>query len=351
VSILSRASEAVLKGLLRLRPPKELLYRQLAGSRIAQGIFVITRLGIPDLLAERPRSAAELAETTRASAGPLARVLRLLVLGGLLTVDGERFALSRTGELLRSDHPESARHMVLWGFAQPHWRAEGALLDAVTGSKTPFTIANGKPLFDYLRDDPEYGATFDAFQRDVSGEQARAIIGACPFESFATIVDVGGGGGRLLAEILRRHPEARGTLLDLPHVVERARSVLADAGVLERCTLQPGDFFQAVPEGGAAYVMKYIIHDWDDERALAILKNCRRAMRRDARLFVCDYMMKDVPDPHSVIIDIETLLVTEGGRERTEREFRELFAEAGFTLECVTPTDLQIHVLEARPKE
>jgi hypothetical protein len=204
-------------------------------------------------------------------------------------------------------------------------------------------------------EDPGWGALFDGAMSAHTTATIATIVGAYDFSRFTHLVDVGGGRATLLAAILRAHPKLRGTVLDLAPVADAARHALAAVGLNERCEVVSGDFFQSVPSGGDAYLLKMIIHDWDDERSVAILSGCRRAMHEEATLVIIERVMPDRIEPRAeheecCLVDLNMLVVT-GGRERTEAEFDTLVRRAGFTLTRVIPTASPFSVIEARPSD
>jgi len=221
----------------------------------------------------------------------------------------------------------------------------------------------GEPAFDrvfcmnnfqYWEHNPRAGAIHEAFFRTMARSTNPPIVAAYDYSRFGTIVDVGGSTGALLAAILKAHPDVQGILFDLPHVVAGAEPVLAEAGVSDRCVVVEGSFFDSVPAGGDAYLLKYVIHDWDDERAVAILRRCREVMKPEAVLLLVEQMLPERLEVGTAArqvarLDLQMLVLTPGGRERTEREFRSLLTEAGFDLRAVIPTASPFRILEATP--
>jgi len=206
--------------------------------------------------------------------------------------------------------------------------------------------------FEYWEHNAEAGAIHDAYFRTMSRTTNAPIVAAYEFSRFSTVVDVGGSTGALLAAILQAHPRVRGILFDLPHVVSGAPPVLAEAGVADRCAMVGGNFFESVPAGGDAYLLKYVIHDWDDERAAAILRRCREATAPGAMLLLVEQMLPERSEPNEVTqrvarLDLQMLVMTPGGRERSERGFRSLLKQSGFELKAVIPTKSAFYILEA----
>jgi O-methyltransferase domain len=220
------------------------------------------------------------------------------------------------------------------------------VLHSLKTEETAFDSVFGKPLFPYLTEHPVAAAVFDEAMTNLTRQVTAAVVAAYDFSHFGTLVDVGGGAGTLLTGILRANPALRGVLFDLPHVAEDAQKRIAAAGLAERCAIQAGDFFPAVPQGGDAYLLRWIIHDWDDERAVTILKQCRRAMTARSKLLVVEAVIPlgNTPFFHKWI-DL-TMLVMLGGRERTAAEYRALFEAAGFKLTQIIPTASEMSVIE-----
>jgi ubiquinone/menaquinone biosynthesis C-methylase UbiE len=206
------------------------------------------------------------------------------------------------------------------------------------------------PNWQYWAGHDEHAQVFNRAMSEMTAVIEPAVLSICDFSPFTTIVDIGGGRGTLMSSILRAYPAARGIVLDLPHVIEQGRQLIAEQHVEDRCELVPGDFFKEVPRGGDAYILKWVLHDWDDERSIAILKNCHRAMVPDGRLFVVEAPLprRNEPSLHK-LMDVNMLVMT-GGRERTEDEYRTLFDAAGFELTRLTVTPLELAVLEGAKK-
>lgn len=336
-------------------PPSDVLLPMITGYTGSQVIHVAVQLGLPDQLADGSRSIEELAAATGTHPPSLGRLVRALAsLGIVAEADGGRIALTSLGAPLRADAPDSLRDAVLFLVGEWYWRAWGDLLYSVRTGEPAFDQVFGMSNFAYWEHDPEAGEIHDAFFRVMSRTTNAPIVAAYDFSRFGTIVDVGGSTGALLAAILRAQPAVRGILFDLPHVVAGAEPVLAEAGVTDRCSVVGGSFFDAVPAGGDAYLLKYIVHDWDDERAASILRRCREAMTANAVLLLVEQVLPEHLEAGAVArrvtrLDLQMLVLTPGGRERTEEEFRSLLREAGFELRRVVPTASPFHILEAVP--
>ncbi len=308
-----------------------------------QLLSVAARLGIADRLAPGPRTAAELARETGADADALLRVLRALAGLGVLSQDAEdRFGPTPVSERLRPGAPGSP-HARLLLYGEPWWwAAAGGLYETVMTGETAFDRVHGAGLFAWLAEHPAASAVFDAEMSAMTAAEAEAVVSVAELPSTGTVVDVAGGRGTLLTAILRARPGLRGVLFDQPHVV-------AGAALPERCEAVAGSFFDAVPAGAEVYTLKDILHDWDDERALTILRTIRAAIPPAGRLLVVERALPpgDEPAPGK-LVDVTMLLVT-GGRERTRSQYGALLAQAGFDLASVAPTSAGTDVLTAVP--
>jgi ubiquinone/menaquinone biosynthesis C-methylase UbiE len=321
------------------------------GFRTTQLVHVAAKLRIADLMKDGPRDATDLAQAVAAHPGALYRVLRALSSLGVFTEgpDG-RFALTPLGQTLRSDAPGSLRGLAELYGEDWVWRAYAKTLDSVLTGLPAFQSAHGQTLFEYLGRHPQAAATFDQGMTAYSRQEAAAVLAACDFSNATHIVDVGGGQGAFLAAILNAYPRARGILFDREGVIDRARDVMADAGVADRCALQAGDFFDAVPGGGDVYLLKSVLHNWDDADGIAILRNCRDVMDPGSRLVIVERVVPGANEPSEAKLFDVNMLVIIGGRERAQGEYRDLLAAAGFELTGVIPTGAPVSVLEAEPR-
>ena len=329
--------------------PTQALRRLINGYQVTQAIHVAATLGIADLLGDGPLSSDELA--ARASAHPrsLHRVLRALASVGVLHEgDDGRFALTEIGEGLRSDAAEPLGGWAAYVGGPAHFSAWGALLHAVRTGENAFQSVHGANVWEYRAEHPEDGAVFDRAMTDVSRRANRELLEAYDFGRFERVVDVGGGHGAFLAAVLAAHPATRGVLFDQPHVVADAAPVLEAAGVSERCEVIAGSFFDTVPPGADAYLLKAIVHDWEDDDAVRILRNVRSAATDGATVLVVERELgAPNENPDAKFSDLN-MMVGPGGRERTRDELATLFAAAGFTLERVVPTAIGLNVFEGR---
>jgi hypothetical protein len=321
-------------------------FRQIfGGAWITQGLWVAAELGIADLLAGGPLTAQALAERTNSKSDALYRLMRALAGVGVFAEDSQgRFGLTPLAELLRSDAAGSQRSIAILMGAEFH-QAWGELLHSVRTGEPGFQKRFGKSFFQYMTEHPERHGIYDAAMTGVHGRETEPMLDAYDFSGFRRVVDVGGGNGLVLTAILNRHPAVHGILFDLPPVADRARPIISDAGLSHRCQVEGGDFFSAVPTGADAYVMRHIIHDWEDSEAIAILGKCRQAMSPDGRILVCETVIPTGNEPSfGKWLDLMMLLVA--GRERTEKEYDRLFSASGLKLNRIIPTVAEVSIIE-----
>jgi SAM-dependent methyltransferase len=315
----------------------------------SQLVAVAARLGIADHLAQKPMSAADLAATVEAEPARLHRVLRALAGLGVLREQGSgRFQLTQLGATLRSDTPGSMRDFAIMMPDAPHFRPWAHLLDGVKANVLPFEMEHRCRPFDYLRQHPDKLAEFSRSMSSISRTENPAVAAAFDFRKVGTLVDVGGSQGHLLATILEKNKKLRGILFDTEQVVAQARTApfLTAKAVAPRVQFEVGDFFQGVPAGADAYLMKYILHDWDDDECVRILTHCRQAMAKGGRVLAVDCVIPAGNAWHwGKMLDINMLVLT-GGRERTEDEFGELFERAGLRMVAVHPTQSALGIVE-----
>jgi hypothetical protein len=329
--------------------PWQQLTRMITGSWTSRAIYVAAKLRIADRLKDGPRSAEELAATVGVASGPLYRLLRALAgVGVFAQQPGGRFRLNPLAESLREGEPGSLRALAVM-IGEEQDRCWDDLFETVRTGEPAFDRLYGRSLFGYLGEHPEQAKIFDAAMTGFSGRAMRAVLDAYDLSGVATLADVGGGLGTNLTAALGRYPAMRGLLFDRPHVVERARPVLEAAGVAGRCAVAGGDFFEAVPGGADAYLLGHILHDWDDDRAGLILDNLRRAMPAGAKLLLVEYVLPEGDGASfGKLLDLH-MMVLLGGQERTEAEYRRLFAAHGFRLVRVVPTAGDVSVIEGVP--
>jgi O-methyltransferase domain/Dimerisation domain len=330
--------------------PAEELRHLFFGYRVSQAIYVATELGIADLLASGPHSADDLATATGAHAPSLYRVLRLLASEGVFAEEKDgRFVLTPMAEALQRDVPGTLRPLVLFSASDARWRSFGHLVHSVRTGQPAFDHVHGAGLFEYLRQHPDEWLLFDELMATQTAPVARAVATAYDFSRMRTVVDVGGGNGTLAIGLLKAHPHLRGIVFDQPDVAARAEQAIEAERLTSRCEAVGGDFFVDVPAGGDAYLLKYILHDWDDERCVAILQACRSAVPDDGRLLVVELLIPLGSAPSYAKSQDVNMLANLGGRERTEDEYRELYAAAGFKLTRTIPAQGELHVIEGIP--
>ena len=306
-----------------------------SGYMMSAALHAIAKLGIADHLAAGPMSLTDLAQRCGANADALYRVLRPLIAIGLFAEPAPRsIALTPASDLLRAGHPKSARDVILWIASRFHFQVWGDLAySAKTGSPAVEHVF-GKSCFEVFGDDSEVSTTFNAAMTAFSRGIAPAVLQAYDFSGIGSLMDVAGGHGFVLCEILRAYPNMKGILFDMASVIEGAQCRVCDLKMEHRCETVAGDFFRDIPAGADAYYMQHIIHDWPDEKALVILDNCARALqgRKQGKLLVVDSILPERTEPcFTNLLDLEMLLMP-GGRERTEKEFRTLFSQAGFQI-------------------
>jgi len=337
-------------GTVSTLPPPMQLFLLTEGVTIQAALTLAATLGIADLLAEGPKTSDALAIETSTHPPSLYRVLRLLSSFGIFAEsDPGLFAQTETSELLRTGSPGSMRSWVrMTGL--PVWSETFA--EALRSVKTGEPVLSqvvGSAFFEYLSAHPHEGELFNAAMGDFGRGIAEAVVQAYDFSSVGTIVDVGGGHGTLLSTILRKNAHLKGILFDLPHVADGARAVMASVGLADRCDIQRGDFFTAVPAGGDAYILSWIIHDWDHVRAATILRQCRQAMTTTGRLLLVEAVIPPGNEPHAGKIMDFVMLTALGGQERTKDQYEGLLRDAGFRLSAVVPTASPMSIIEGRP--
>ncbi len=336
-------------------PPSLILYQMAIGHYLSRALHLAAKLGIADLLMDGPRHHGELSEATGTHAPSLNRVMRLLASAGVFAEEENgNFALTPLGEHLRAGVPGSMRASVML-FAgvgiQDAWKD---LEYCVQTGEPAFRRRGVADPFADLAQNPEQAAIFDEAMAAFTAQTAIAVAAAYDFSAFGTVVDVGGGSGALLIGILKANPKLRGIVFDLPRTAEGARNEIAAAGLASRCEVVGGDFFKEVPSGGDACMLKHVIHDWDDERAVAILKNCHRAMSPQGKLLIVEGVypprIEESDISRAAAANDVNMLVSTGGRQRSEAEFRSLYDAAGFKLTRIIPTMARVSVIEGVPR-
>lgn len=325
------------------------LLQMIMGSMTTQAVYAAAKLGIADVLAEKPMTASEVAERVNAHPEMTYRLMRLLASNGLFT-EGEdrRFELAPLGDALRADAPLSMRPFALLIGDPIHWEDWSHFTESVQTGEPVVEKLRGMTTWDYVGANPEYGAVFFGGMGALSTLETEPVLAAYDFNQFKRIVDVGGGFGAMLTAILGKAPNATG-VLSAPPSVEGAQHALEQNGVADRCTVDGRPFFEAVPADGDAYLLKHIIHDWPEQQCRKILENIRAAINPDGKLLVMEFVLPEGNEPHTgKLVDMWLHLLV-GGRERTEAQYRELFASAGFRLTRIVPTETPLCIIEGEP--
>lgn len=325
--------------------------RQLINSQvISRLIYVVAKLGIADFIKNGPMSCEQLAESANTNPNSLYRVLRTLASVGVFSeTETGIFEQTQMSKLLESDIAGSQRAvaMLVW---KPWWRQGwDELLYSVETGKVGFDRVHGMGLFEYLSRNADASDLSNKAMASFTGQEIDSILSAYDFNNFAKIIDIGGGNGALICAVLKRYPQIKGTLFDLPFAVKKARELLKDKLDANNYDLIEGDFFESVPVGGNLYILKSVIHDWDNEHAITILKNCHRAMNGNGRLLVIERVIPsgNVPSPGK-IMDI-VMMVNLGGHERTASEYKTLLNDSGFKLNGIIPTGSAMNIIECVP--
>jgi orsellinic acid C2-O-methyltransferase len=333
-------------------PPPLVLYQLGIGHYISRALYLAAKLSIADLLKDGPRPAGELAAATHTHAPSLTRVLRLLASVGVFTEQEDgNFALTPLGEYLRTGVPGSMRASVMLFTGvriQDSWKELEYCVQ--TGEPAFRRTSPGADAFSQIEQDPEQAALFDEAMAAFTAQTAIAVAAAYDFSPFRTVMDVGGGNGALLIGILQANPALRGIVFDRPRAIDGARKKIAAAELASRCDAVGGDFFTAVPNGADAYLLKHVIHDWDDAKAVTILRNCHRAMGPHGRLLIVEGVypprIDQTLDSRGAAANDVNMLVCTGGRQRSEAEFRSLYDAAGYRLTRIIPTMARVSVIE-----
>jgi SAM-dependent methyltransferase len=326
------------------------MLRMIWGIHISRAVYVAAELGIADMLANGPMTAAELAQATQAHEQSLYRVLRLLASLGVLTEhDNRSFSLTVLGERLRTDVPASMRSWAMLVDALGGVRAFEPIIETVKTGTPGLDIAHGMSVFDFLPRHPQLLQRFQAAMSERTAAFAPSVATGYDFSPIRTVADVGGGKGTLLAAILHAHSHLHGILFDRQTVVADAADVLRAAGVAERCDIVSGDFFRGVPERADVYILANVLHDWDDADSVRILASCRRSMAKDGRVLIVERLIPDDPaEAVPTLLSDLNMLVFTGGRERTNAEYGQLLTEAGLNLTTVQPVTSPYGVIEGR---
>jgi SAM-dependent methyltransferase len=329
-------------------PPNIRLLQLVVGKWVMQAVYIAAELGIADRLSGGARASADIARECGTDDDATYRLMRALANVGVLEErEGRVFALTEVGQFLRADVPGSLRGYTRFVGYGPTWTAWGEALHSVRTGEPAVDHVFGENLFDWYAKHLDESAIFDDAMTSLSMLESDAVAATFDFSGISTLADVGGGRGYLLATILKANPKLKGILFDLPHVVSGAAPLLRQHGVDSRVRVQGGSFLETAPEGADAIIMKHILHDWNDDDSIRILRNCHRVLAKGGRVLVVEAIVPPPDAPgFAKLLDLEMLVLTPRGRERTEREFAELFAKGGFRLTRVVPTPSPVAVVE-----
>ena len=328
-------------------PPTLQLMQMATGHFLAQAIHVAARFGIADLLEKGPKTITELAKESGTHEASLYRLLRSLSSVGIFKeVEQRKFELTPLAEPLCTDSANSIRNGPLLAGQHFHWYSWGNLSQSIMTGECAFEYVHGKELFEYLSEHPDEATPYNAWMTQNTEKQIQAILSSYDFSPYKKIVDIGGGQGRLVSAILSKYSKLHGILFDSPEVI--ATSVLKNHNELSsRSEMIGGNFFDSVPSGADLYIMKTVIHDWSDELSVKILTNCQKAMKPDSKLLLIEMVIPEERKPHaSFFMDLNMMVLTHGGMERTEAEYRELYKSSDLKLLRVIPTKSPISIIE-----
>jgi len=341
------------KSAKRKSTPAGKLLEMIATRLIPEALHAVAVLGIADSLADGPKNSIQLAQQSGTHAASLYRVLRALAGAGVFAEDkAGRFRLTPLGQPLRSGVADSVHGAAIMHGGDRTGRLDGLLVECLRSGKTASELAFGaQGFFEQYQKDPALAAIFNAAMTALSNAHYSGVVEAYNFNSIRKLVDIGGGHGRLVSMILKAYPKMRGVLYDLPHASEGGRKGIGEVGLIDRCEVVSGDFFQSVPEGGDAYILSRVIHDWDDDEAVAILKVVRKAMQPRSRLLLFETLVRADNRPAYPLLSDLNMLVLTGGKERSEEEYRAIYRAAGFTLSRVvdTPSPTGMTIIEGKP--
>jgi O-methyltransferase domain/Dimerisation domain len=323
----------------------------ITGFWVSRAIYAAAKFGIADLLRNGPMTVDELASASGTHAPSLFRLMRALASVGIFSEEENcRFRSTPVAATLESDAPGSMRYFAMAELGQEHYSAWEEFPHSVQTGEMAFANRFGKEIWQYYAEHPEHAEVFNNAMSNVTKVVNASVVSAYDFRRFRRIVDVGGGHGEFLATMLEASPEASGVLFDAPQVISGAKR-MTDEGLSARREVVAGNFFESVPAGGDAYVLKWIIHDWTDEQCATILKNCRRAMSKSGVVLIVEAVIPEGNEPFfGKLMDLNMLVMT-GGRERTEREFEQLLAASGFRLARISRSDSGFSVIEGVPAE
>lgn len=324
------------------------LTQMISGYWVAQAISTAAKLGIADILQQGEQSCQELAESTDSDPSALYRLMRTLASIGIFQeTDNQNFILTPLAEHLCSDHPQSVKATAIMLGDAPHYQPWGKMFYSVKTGKPAFDNHFGMGIFEYFKSHPQDAEIFEESMNCFSLVEEKAILDVYDFSPFKTLVDVGGGYGEMLGNFLQQYPHLQGILFDEEYVISHCQPTLEKHDIVSRCQTVSGSFFEAVPSGGDAYLLKHIVHDWDDERAIKILQNCRNAMDEHSKILVLEMIIEPGNIPGAAkMLDLNMLVMCPGGKERTAAEFHELFTKAGLKLTQIIRTADDICIIE-----
>jgi hypothetical protein len=327
-------------------PANVRVFEMAAAAIPSRALWLAAEIGVADHIDDAPRGVDALAAATGTHGDTLYRVLRLLAAHGVFSEhDGRAFSHTEMSHTLRSDHPTKTRAAVRMLGMDGMWRSFGAMRTSLATGAPSWDAAMGEPIFDWMSHEPEAAGLFNDAMIGIHGGEPPAVAASYPFAG--TVVDVGGGSGNMIVNVLRQHPEARGVVFDMPHVVAEAKARFEAEGLGGRARVEPGSFFDGVPAGGDLYILSHIIHDWDEPRCVRILEHCRKAKAPGAKVLLVEMVVTPPNVPHPAkMLDI-VMLTVPGGRERTPDEYRDLLAKAGLRLTRIVPTPSPVSIIEA----
>lgn len=334
---------------IQLLTPPAAVFSLVAGMWAAQAVATASKMRIPDFLADGPKTAQEVAKKIDADPAAVYRLLRGIASVGVLTMEqDQRFALTPLGDCLRSDVAQSMRSLIIAEMAPGHWRPWADLEHSVRTGQSSVPKTLGMNIWEYYKQNHDEGVHFAEAMSGMSHMAMHAVLAAYSFEGARLVVDVGGSHGDFVAAVVQLENSARGILFDRQEVIEEAGATLNAMGVLDRVDRVAGDFFESVPAGGDVYLLKHILHDWNDEECVTILKNICSVMVPDSRVVIVEMLITD-QDPQSLapLLDLD-MLVMVSGKERTVDEFSELLNKAGLKLSSVMATNSPVSIIEAR---
>lgn len=330
-------------------PPASILMQMLFGGLTQQCICVAAKLRIADLVAQHPQTITELAAKTSSNEDALYRVLRMLSSVGIFMQENDKFGLTPMASLLRSDVPDSIYHLALMMGEDWIWRNWGELMYSVQTGKTAHDKVHGMSTFEYFASNPKAGSVFNNAMTSLSKGVVTPIVEAYDFSRASKVADIAGGHGMLLSGVLKAYPNLSGVLFDLPAVIQGAGSLLEKEGVSERVEVESGNFFNSVPPRADVYLLKHVIHACDDARAITLLKNIRSAIKDNSKVLIVEAIVPENNEPSlAKMMDI-LMMVMEGGKERTGKEYKRLLEAADLKLTRIIPTKSPFSLVEAEP--